>query len=99
MYLLPMVAVARFLESIPGWAIGAYLLIAAVMATVLLTQFLKNARVRHGSGNAWLVLLILFFPLMALSIIWPITMPFAIRAVRKERRSPPTSGAPLRPRA
>ena len=82
----PVLAVAKFLTFIPTWVIVAYLTVAAVMAVTLLVQFLKNARVRHGDGNAWLVLLILFFPLAALSMCWPVTMPIAIHFFYKDRQ-------------
>lgn len=83
---MPVVAIAKFLVHIPGWVIASYLTVAGAMTVLLLVQFLRNARTRHASSNGWLVLLILMFPLAALSMVWPITLPFAIRALRKNRQ-------------
>ena len=92
-------AVAKFLSHIPTWVIVAYLTVAAAMAITLLIQFLKNARTRQGDGNAWLILLILFFPLAALSVIWPITMPFAIGVFWKEQKQKQERrGFPIEPK-
>ena len=84
---MPVLAIARFLVPIPGWVIAAYLLVAGAMTILLLVQFLRNARTRNASGNAWLVLLILMFPLAALSMVWPITLPFAARVLWKDRQA------------
>lgn len=82
---ISILSVAKFLTHIPGWVVIAYLCVAAVMTVALLVQFLIQARTRRD-GNAWLILLVLLFPLAALSMIWPITLPFAIYAVRKQKQ-------------
>lgn len=86
MLIFQTLSVAKFLVHIPGWVIVAYLSVAAAMTIGLLIQFLLNARTRRAGTQAWLILLILFFPLAALSVIWPITLPFAIYALWKERQ-------------
>lgn len=84
---MPVLAIAKFLVPIPAWVIAAYLVVAGAMTALLLVQFLRNARTRNASANAWLVLLILMFPLAALSMVWPITLPFALRVMWKDRQA------------
>lgn len=84
---MPVVAIAKFLVPIPAWVIAAYLVVAGAMTVLLLIQFLRNARTRNASANAWPVLLILTFPLAALSMVWPITLPFAVRVLWKDRQA------------
>lgn len=91
MLLSSALAVAKFLVHIPTWIIVVYLAVAAIMTVALLTQFMRNARTRNAPGNAWLILLILFFPLAALSVIWPITAPFAVYALARSGKQKPVS--------
>jgi len=90
-------SVAKFLVNIPGWLIAVYLAVALSMAVTLLVQFLIQSRTPTRGGNAWLILLILFFPLMALAMVWPITLPFAIYALwrEKQRSTPASRGFPV----
>ena len=84
--------VARFLRNVPTWALLVYFAVAVAMAVGLTAWFLASARTRQpnrpGGAAPAAVLLILFFPLMAISIIWPITLPIVVVVLLKELRKP-----------
>ena len=90
--------VARFLRNLPTWATLLYFGVALMMAIGLTAWFLASARTRApnrpgGAGPA-AVLVVLFFPLLAISVIWPITLPVVavvlVKAVWPAR--PPAGG-------
>jgi hypothetical protein len=84
---IPLAAI-KILKYWPTWLIWVYVSIAVVMAICLTIVFLRTLRRRREKdrGAMWVVVGIVFFPLMALSIIWPVTLPFALVAIR---RNPP----------
>lgn len=84
------------LRNVPTWASLLYVAVAVTMAVGLTVWFLAAARTREpnrpgGAGPA-VVLVVLFFPLLAISIIWPITLPVALWIVL---RRPPREGRGL----
>lgn len=83
-------AATKFLRAVPPWVQVAYVAVAVVMAVALTAWFLASARTRApnrpgGAGPA-AVLVILFFPLMAISVIWPITLPVVVAILLMDRR-------------
>ena len=81
---------ARFLRNVPSWVLIAYVAVAGLMAVGLTVWFLSSARTREpnrpgGAGPA-VVLVVLFFPLMAISIIWPITLPVVLVVLPRQPR-------------
>ena len=91
MALAQVLLVAKFLRHLPTWVLIAYVAVAALMAVGLTVGFLASARTREpnrpgGAGPAF-VLVILFFPLMAISMIWPITLPIVLVILLRRPRS------------
>ncbi len=89
--------VARFLRNLPDWVVLLYAGVALMMAIGLTAWFLASARTREpnrpgGAGPA-VVLAVLFFPLLAISIIWPITLPIvAVVLIKARRPAGPSTG-------
>ena len=75
----------------PAWILWTYVAVALAMAVFLTIRFLRNLRRRRPQdrGAIGVVLGVLFFPLMALSIIWPITLPVIATVLWRERRERP----------
>ena len=92
MALLHTLLAVNVLRNVPAWAALLYVAVAVAMAVGLTIWFLASARTRApnrpgGAGPA-AVLVILFFPLLAISMIWPITLPVVAAVLLRERRRP-----------
>ncbi|MDB5294418.1 MAG: hypothetical protein JWO31_401 [Phycisphaerales bacterium] len=82
--------VARALTHVPTWALVCYVIVMALMAVGLTARFLTTMRTRPptrpgGAGPAAL-LVILFFPLLAISLAWPVTLPVVAVVLWREQR-------------
>ena len=83
-------AVPRIFRFVPPAVVWPYLAVAAVTAVVLTVWFHRVAARRRrptDRGSQAVVTAFLFFPMLALSIIWPITLPTILIVTR--RRSGP----------
>src|SRR5687768_10643841 len=87
MSFVPILMQAKFLRHIPTPLVVTYVLVAAIMAVMLLIRFILKTKTRQSAGGTSVVLLIMFFPLAAISMVWPITLPFIAVILWKENQT------------
>ena len=88
MFAILITSTPRIFRVISPAVVWPYLAVAVVMAAVLLARFLMTLkRRRTARGPFALALAFLFFPLMALSMVWPITLPVICVVMYREHRA------------